>query len=106
MADPTDTATTRRKIKASILPELMIEAFFAMAMRAGSAMVVEKPIKKAKSKSQNIEPFLAKSVASFSPTGKMPISSPRMKTASPKATMRSPKMIELRFSGTFEMINI
>ena len=59
MAQPTDRATVRRKASASIRPADISCAFFAMAIRAGSATVVEKPIAKAKIKSHITEPLAA-----------------------------------------------
>jgi len=75
-----------------------------MAMSAGSATVVEKPIVKAKSKSQKIEPFLAKSTASPSPMGKIPSSRPRIKSAKPTATIVNPMMMDVILSGTAWMM--
>ncbi len=100
MAKPTESATVIRSQKASIRPLEMSAALSAMAISAGSATVVEKPMVKAKSKSQKTEPFLAKSTARPSPMGKIPSSSPRIKSASPIATIVKPITIEVRFSGT------
>jgi hypothetical protein len=43
-----------------------------------------------------IEPFLAKSIASPSPIGKIPSSNPRINNASPTATIISPTTIDIR----------
>ena len=77
-----------------------------MAISAGSATVVEKPMVKAKSKSQKVDPFLAKSMAKFSPMGKIPNSKPLIKSAKPTATMVSPMTIELKFSGITWIIKV
>ena len=93
MAKPTEKATTIRKTKASILPELILAALSAMTSRAGSATVVPKPIIKAKRIIHRVEPLWAKSLASFSPTGKIPISKPKRKIARPTPTMAKPIVV-------------
>ena len=99
MAKPTESATVSLSKKASILPLLIAAALSAIAIKAGSATVVEKPIKNANSKSQNIEPFFANSWANPSPRGNIPISRPRIKIARPKRTIERPIITDTVFSG-------
>ena len=100
IAKPTENATTILRTKASILPALILAALSAITKRAGSATVVPKPIINANRMIHPVEPLCAKSLARPSPTGKIPTSRPRRKTARPTPTIARPIVVLNQFSGT------
>ena len=71
-----------------------------MTVNAGSAIVVPNPIKKPNIKIQVTQPDLAKSLAKFSPTGKIPFSNPCKNIANPTATIPKPIAVFTQPSGT------
>ena len=99
IANPTEKATTLLRVVESIRPLLICAALSAITTRAGSAMVVPKPIKKAKSSIHFIEPFFAKSPASPSPTGNIPTSNPCKNVVNPTATIANPIKVVTKLSG-------
>lgn len=72
-----------------------------MIKRAGSAIVVEKPIKNPKIIIRAYHFFAAKLSVSFFPTGNIPYSSHSRKRASPIHTKIIPPVIARKFSGAF-----
>lgn len=70
--------------------EDMMAASLATAIKAGSAMVVEKPSKNENNNNQKTLPFLANELAITSPKGNNPISSPLTNNMSPTTTKTPP----------------
>ena len=117
IATPTDTATVYRKPAAYASCALIVllmtlpfaakkAALSAIAIKAGSAIVVPKPSANANTINQNTLPFLAKSYARFSPTGNRPISRPLINRVKPIDTNNKPTRILARFGmGCCKTIN-
>ena len=100
IANPTEPATTYLSIFASILPLLILAALSAITASAGSAIVVPKPIINPKISIHIVDPLFAKSRASPSPTGNIPISRPCKKIAKPTATINIPIVVGNQSAGT------
>ena len=100
IAKPTEAATTNLSTVASILPAEILAALSAITDKAGSAIVVPKPIKNPKISIHVVHPDFAKSLANPSPTGNIPISRPCKKIAKPIPTITKPMAVETQFSGT------
>jgi len=97
---PTDVATRRRRVNPSTRPALIVSAWLATAISAGSAITAEKPSANPNAISSGREPRFAKALERFLPIGKMPSSSPCRNRATPTTTTSRPATIDPRPSGT------
>ena len=71
-------------------------AFLAIAINAGSAIVVENPIANPKISSHQIFPLAENWKAIFSPSGNKPISRPCIKRNKPTNTKINPEIVAAR----------
>ena len=74
-------------------PAARLPALEAITVKAGSAIVVEKPKANPKKIIHQGFPFRANSLAIFSPIGKRALSNPNMKMKSPITTRKMPNIV-------------